>query len=643
MVENSPELDFEEKALLLSPVDNIMPRLHMVKLLCIPIERMDQKNITNELALGWEALFNELPVLSGMLHDAGPQDTSGRQGRLKVLYPKNKATDVLAFRDLTHRSDLDYHLLRKHHFPMHCLKLEEMMSCLAAKAGKMDLQNIVAMVQVNFVPNGLIIARAFHHSLMDGFGMVTIMRLWATLCRGESINPSIKPNLFNRAGMLPKQPPGDINDIKEFVLYPKQIEWLKPAGTVRVQRKPTWLWACMKQVMLSFFQKLACAFQLPKFLDRLQIGPEQRRPNSVSPPEVLAELFFFSQKKLDELKRAVVAHISQHADQKTAPYVSTNDILSAFLFVGINKARIATAEAPLPSTFPLSIVVSARGRKSPPVPTDYTGNAALFIHLDMSQEEATDISTQNIAAIAQHVRRKVLRHDAAYIERLISTLEQVEDISRIGLRDLGHPYQFIMTSGTELNIYDIEWGPAIGAKCEKLRPSIPNIVPAGTQGVILVHAALREQRDPAEDGLEVLIWLEKYAMARLKAMKEWNEWCQWRCNWSTWVRTQRGTFWPGKYRGRGRHRFEDHLVDWCKACSHEAKIELSCFGSVFSAGMHKSCSVSRTPWSQLTIEISKRLFHDVIGWLFHVGERLNWSCSEHRHSCSHVSCDLNMI
>ena len=87
MAETSLESNPEERSLLLSPIDNVMPRFHMTKLLCFPIERMDQENITNELVSGWEALFNEFPVLAGMLYDIGEHDTSGRQGRLKVVYP----------------------------------------------------------------------------------------------------------------------------------------------------------------------------------------------------------------------------------------------------------------------------------------------------------------------------------------------------------------------------------------------------------------------------------------------------------------------------------------------------------------------------------------------------------------------------
>ena len=519
MADDLPKSELGSKEVLLSPIDNVMPRVRLLRFIFVPVENADQARITQELTSGLQTLLQEFPILTGTIQDVQESESGARRGRLKVVFPKFKLTDLLSFSDLTDRSELDYRTLREAQFPMSKLSYDTLFPALTFKNDEIGLKQSVLMVQVSFVPHGLIIARSMHHSFTDGFGTVTVLNMWATLCRGESIDSAIKDDFSDRNRLLPTGEPVDLSEFKEFKLKPM------PVQDIAVQKRPQCFWTYAKNLEVAISKGWIYAAGMPKLLRQTLYPSTHKREKSASPPKTVSEMFFFPQIKLDELKRTVIAQPLENEEAIKAPYVSTNDVLAALIFVYINSARISPKKRPTPPTFPLSMAVSARDRLSPPLPDGYIGNTAVFIHLDFSLEDATTMSIPNISKVARGVRGKILEHNPERIQRNINAFDQVDDPRRVTMKCFeSRHFPYFMTSVSGQKYYNFKWGSAIGVGCERIRTGL-----ASPQGFIVVHPRLQGHSNDAENGLEVGISLEEDAMVRLKELKDWSKWCEWRC------------------------------------------------------------------------------------------------------------------
>ena len=528
----------------LTPLDNIMPRRYVPMLFFFPIANPNITAISQELSNALQSLFTSFPALSGTVQELpASDDHDHRKGKLKIGLPRHSVADTLTFADLTRRHpELDYRMLKRRNFPIEAFDFQTMFSSLLSKHKYfVTLENPVMVAQGNFVPNGLILAGCFHHSFMDGLGQVEVMKMWAALCRGEDIDRFVKDGPMDRGKI---DCSGEAADLGQFA------EYYVKTGASKEILKTTRSWKSFGKLLGEAVSKIDrwSGFVLSIFKRIFS-----RSPPSIPSPgaltisaekEVVFQLVFFSRTQLDEMKRQVTQEIKDHPDRKTAPYVSTQDVLSAFLFLHITRAK---QESPAgnkiskPKTLHFAETVSGRKRMNPPLHS-YVGNVSLFAHLRVPSsvaEEATssDSIVPTLAHLSQSLRLRILSLTPSRILTIISTLHHHPDISQIepSCREQSdRDHQFMITSLSGQHFSDLEWGPAMkGSRCERVRiPNIEGDTRRALDGIVIILPEVKGggrapgDADVEEGGLEVLVWLEKGAMDRLKGMEEWNKRCR---------------------------------------------------------------------------------------------------------------------
>lgn len=513
----------EDRKLALSPLDHLMPRYYTMKCLYFPLSNPDVARITSVLKSSLQRTFETLPILSGTVQPA-PQ--TKQRGSLCVGAPWNEIDEVFCVNDLS-LSDLDYENLRQNHFPMATSKYYGIISLLTSRGSPLPVKNPVMMAQVNFFRNGMILVPLWHHSCIDGIGGVAITELWATFCRGEDGAEMMGDGILDRERLMFGDETGRLEDFRE---YSHSFESCERDKRLQDDGQGKGLLSRGYNLSTHFLHSLAV---FPKKI-RPDILPSTMSPTGSSAPqlpkEVDTEIFFFSRSKLGALKSAVSASVASAADIKTPSYISTNDALSALIFACVTEARRPFNPTGTTQAIPLALTVSGRRLLNPPLPEKYVGNMSLFCHLDVPLHTITP-ETRSIAAVAHQIRKCLSQLDESYVRELIGALNTVDDTGKVAPASRVSKYwPFMITPWTGQGFYGIDWGTEIGVKCERVR--IPKVSRPEFDGVIIILPELKVENgiEEEEAGLEVMVGLEKRAMQRLRGMKEWTTWAQWRCS-----------------------------------------------------------------------------------------------------------------
>ncbi|KAI4162413.1 MAG: hypothetical protein LQ342_003979 [Letrouitia transgressa] len=500
----------DDQKLMLTPLDHLMPRHYVVKLLYFPRQQnadTDTAHLTTTLRSGFQRTLESIPILAGTVQPT-PESTKRQPGSLCVGAPWNAIDDILHFNDLT-SSELDYGSLKEAHFPMTTSEGYPLLSILMTRPDPMGVVNPVMMAQVNFIRGGMILVLVLHHSFMDGLGGAVIVETWAAFCRwDEQAGKMVTDDMMNRERLLHdghNQGNGRLEDFPEYIDTSKPLNQGDGEGSTTANAN-------------------------------IQSSPDEQKT------QVESEIFFFPQSRLAELKSAVSAALplSHGAEDGEPSYISTNDALSALVFTCITTARKNTRTQPLPltapnppseETIPFGLTLSGRRLLNPPLPHNCIGNMSLFCYLDLPLATASSTSSSSISNIAQKIRARILSLDEKYVYNLISAIDKVDDNSKIEpacRKVVGKEgWQVMVTPWTDQGYYGMDWGKGVGV-CERVR--LPKARIAALDGVVIVLPRIGERREEAERGLEVMVALEKEAMSELRRMEEWRTWSKWRCS-----------------------------------------------------------------------------------------------------------------
>ncbi|KAL9611047.1 MAG: hypothetical protein Q9167_004294 [Letrouitia subvulpina] len=506
----------EDQKLMLTPLDHLMPRHYVVKLLYFQQPNTDTAHLTTTLRSGFQRTLETIPILTGTVQPA-PESAKKQPGSLCVGAPWNAIDDLLHFNDLT--SSLDYGNLKERHFPMTTSEEHLLFSILFTRPDPLGVVNPVMMAQVNFIRGGMSLVLILHHSFMDGLGGAVIVETWAAFCRGdEKAAKMVTDEMMSRERLMHDNHDHGKGQLEDF---PEYIDSSKPSNEGGGEES-----------------EAADA--------NLQPGLDEHKEASSAPPheaaQIESEIFFFPQSRLAELKSAISAALPPSHDAGTAEpsYISTNDALSALLFTCITAARKNTRAQPLPltapdplseETVPFGLTLSGRRLLNPPLPQKYIGNMSLFCYLDLPLSTASSTSTSNISTIAQKIRARILSLDEKYVNDLISAICKVDDNSRVEpacRKVVGKEgWQVMITPWTDQGYYAMDWGVEVGV-CERVR--LPKARIAALDGVVIVLPRIGEGKEEVERGLEVMVALESEAMVELRRMEEWRTWAKWRCS-----------------------------------------------------------------------------------------------------------------
>ena len=467
----------------LSPLDMLMPRMHVPKLLYFSSTSASTQilaNLRKALALTIEAM----PILGGSIS----LSTNGKdqKGSLNVQSPYFTAEDILSSNDLGNQ--YDYQELCSKHFPSDAVPLEEYAPKLfGTSADSMP----VMMAQVNFLNGGLLLFFAVHHCVMDEVGIFNVMKVWSTCARGDSGLDFISSQWFDREPLMQGAGTGKLEDHPEYTLSPEGI----PTNATE--------------------------------------SPEVFYTKST---DVDSAVFFLSDENLERLKSSAMRTQSANTkDMQGKPWVSTNDALIALFWCSITSARLSEGLADAANIFPrFGMAMNGRGHLKPPMSPDFSGNVVLIAKTFTSAETLLPSNPERLAAAALLVRKSINVVDDAYIRDTIQLVRSVKDLGQLAPRRRpAVEHSLGCSTWASQPYYSLDWGSLMGGKCERVRWR--NLK---TDGLFVIFPRLPRtgfsENNPnsrkSSGGVEVLLGLKTAHMQRLKQDEWFNQFAEWRCN-----------------------------------------------------------------------------------------------------------------
>ena len=469
MIRN-PESDIMAPAVddlfILTPIDNILPRYHVSKLLFFPSSKSVTTTETiDALKSGLKKTVQAFPLLTGTVQELQPASDHEQKGRLCVSAPWRTTSEIFTQQDLTDSEDWDYSILRAEAFPVHKL---DAATLLPQDQGLKPGEKSVLLVKANKIRGGLIVVLTLSHGFTDGGGMDVIAKIWAAFCRGEDGSKYLTRDVLDRSRLMRGTNGSEVADFSELTH---------------------------------------------------RSGNHTMMPATGVSQSISYRIFFFSREKLDKLK--IMASVTgNHA--KSTEWISTSDALCALLTHSIRNTR---EERP---TLTLGLAMDFRAYLDPPLPPDYIGNAVHMLNIPIPQSERKDHQI-TIATTAHQIRRSIQGINENYINRVIGALNSpsVPNISNVfHTRICPNGGRFLtITSWAKQTPYELDWGSAVGTRIERVRvpkfqyPSLVLVAP------VLKGPAFTEEE---QGGIEVIFGLEKGEMERLEKDELFGRFASWK-------------------------------------------------------------------------------------------------------------------
>jgi hypothetical protein len=338
---------------------------------------------------------------------------------------------------------------------------------------------------------GIVVGLAVQHNVMDGTGVVELVRFWADCTRSQSVNDSTVPD--------PEEP------LHRNRLL-RQAAGLAAESQVQTQLPPPSF-----NVLLARHPEFALRSQAP--------APTPNPPTP--PPRNAIKIFTFASSKLTRLKPALTAALQAQLNPK---WVTTNTILTAILWSSITRVCASTRahgfNLTAHRTSKLSFAVNVRTRlpRGPPNhPHPFLGNAILLglaeTHLSplINGAAAGDLGALAVAvkAIAEAIQRVTPEHVGEVMD-LVDLGPDMRDLLLGGIDNAHGPDLSVTSWGNMGRVYEADFGEGVG-RVQFLR--VAEADPGGTVGVL--------PRKAGEEGIEVIVPLYKEEMEVLERDAVW--------------------------------------------------------------------------------------------------------------------------
>lgn len=463
----------------LSPIDMLMPRMHVPKLLYFASTAEPASIISNLLA-ALELTLKSIPIVAGSV--ALSKQEGDQKGFLSVQSPYFEAGEILSTNDL--RDEYDYEQLRAAHFPSDSVAFD----AIAPKSfGKATDSTPVMVAQANFLRGGLLLFFAVHHCVLDEVGLFNVMKVWSSCCRGDIGLDFVTPQWFNRGSLLQGAGTGTLEHHPEYALAPE-------GATARAAEDPS-----------SFY-------------------PSSENVHSAT--------FFFSDEALGRLKMAATMPGPDDGEEGTA-WISTNDALIALFWCCITSARVAESTKATSEIFSLfAMAVNGRSQLHPPMSPDYCGNVVLIAKTLSKADDLLSPQPGRLAKAASLIRKAVNVVDDAYVRDVIQMVRNVDDISRLAPRRRpAVEYSLGCSTWAKQPYYSLDWGSTVGGTCERVR-----MRRIRTDGLFVIFPrlpsteSLNGESDARQGGVEVQLMLQSDHHQRLMKDAVFTEFAQWRCS-----------------------------------------------------------------------------------------------------------------
>ena len=475
--------EHERSEVSLSPLDMLMPRFHVPKLLYFA-STSEPETVSSGLRAALALTIRAIPVIGASV--ALCRNDSDQKGALSVQSPYFSADHILSSNDL--REEYDYEKLRAANFPTDAINLDKMAPELFAKPGD---SVPVMLAQINFMQGGLLLFFAIHHCVMDEVGIFNVMRVWSTSCRGDASIDFVTPEWLDRQPLMQGSGLGRLQDHPEYTLSPE-------GAATQATEDPS-----------AFYPQCS---------------------------DVKTAVFFFSDESLDRLKETATKKIAEMTEmsKQDIPWISTNDALMGFLWSSVTKARVARSIGATADIFPrFGMTMNARSHLSPPMSQDYCGNLVLIAKTFTNAQNLVCEYPESLANAASLIRKSIHVIDHQYIKDVIQLVNSTKDLGRLAPRRRSAvEHSLGCSSWARQPYYSLDWGNAMGRRCERVRWRSLK-----TDGLFIIFPRVplsNGSNTPSEaandGGLEIVLGLKTHVMEHLLKDRIFCSFAKWRCS-----------------------------------------------------------------------------------------------------------------
>ncbi|GLI74229.1 hypothetical protein PoHVEF18_002464 [Penicillium ochrochloron] len=291
----------------------------------------------------------------------------------------------------------------------------------------------VFVIQVNIHPDGVLLAVAANHMVMDATGMGIAIENLANCCRrldGQDIELSTSPAEQDRGReMLMHQLPVK-NSEQEFPEY-------------RVSKDLFTQWTDMAKSTSHAHSSIQ-----PRYFNiRAEDVQELKDRCNTMLPHLLAPV--------------------DDCDRDGLPWVSSSDVVIALIWLSLYLARnpelanksTSTGRSGEPADIRVGMAVNMRSRVFPPLPKSYMGNAAILMLVKYSREKAARPERMEVLCLmAYAIRMRLKTTDSDYVRALLHHVQHSEDpvIFAFEVAD------FYVTNWRDMEYCNADFGSKIG-------------------------------------------------------------------------------------------------------------------------------------------------------------------------------------
>lgn len=420
---------------------------------CFPLsEGTNQVDLIADLEKGLQTLIGVFPFLNKkVIHVQDIENDDITSGTYKLVPREEDDLPILRIKKVDRPSYKD---IRKFQAPASLLdsKVFAPMKSIPETCDFTSPEPVL-VIQANFIPGGLILTFAGMHNVFDGNALGDLIRHFATICRGDQIlEADVEAGNLTRPGLIPTLGPGESSQDHSIIHRhveqdPLSIESMPPAP---------WVYFRFSAANIAELKK------------------EASKPSSASSP---------------------------------APWISTNDALSALIWKTCISSRLPRLDLELKST--LVRAVNARKLYRPPIPSSYMGVCIVADFPVLPLKDLTkDLSIADIATVL----RKALNEIDDYHVRSFATFVKMEPDKRNITFSVPNPDRDMMISSwASLPIYTSDFGTRLGKPEYVRRPTFAHcdglafIMPKNLDGDYDVAISLRE--DDLQRLKQDLIWM----------------------------------------------------------------------------------------------------------------------------------------
>ena len=407
-------------------------------------------DVERSIRSGLDTLSDSFPHLKGhVIHDdKSSKDGHDDIGRVRI-YSFNEANEdhiSLTIKDLRSESDFpSLETLRKARFPLSMLDGQILVPyhlippCFELLyQDSPDRPARVLFFQANFINGGLILTIAANHTTMDMNGLGSVIELFAQACRGEAYTEQqLREVNQSRRDAVPLL--GD-----DYTPGP-EAEWFI------MKTQNSWTELANKKT---------------------KDGPEDEKEGQTSP--AVCRMFTFSPMSLVKLK-------AEASVQTTAPFISTNDAVTALLWQTISKVRAeryknttspssnTTANSDSCADFRTTIARQVDSRRHFNLSRLYGGHMATSVF-----STSTNVWRLHLGEVSAQLRLALSDPDVPFHLRAIATLvHRPQYRPRIAYAaNLNFDRDVVISSWADVKCCEISFGSVLGVPEVAMRPRV---------------------------------------------------------------------------------------------------------------------------------------------------------------------------